>query len=285
MPSRSFITFVDTATTGVRQTFGKAGGMWTSDVMVQPGLRFYLPIFQSISHVSTRQAQHTFSLEVKTSDDVFAHLSISVQWRIEPKNVGTAFFSLSDPLDQIRSYVDNVVRSRAPGSTLDELFADQDGLSSAVAEVLKDKMVGHGYTIVDTLITDIEPDSKVKAAMNEINATARLKQAAQNEADAHYVKAVREAEADAERKRLQGKGMSDQRTAIMDGYKDGIKDISHSLGLSPMDILTFVQSIQHMDMMENVGKSDNTKVLFVDKDKHQSSLRDQVIVAQETLIE
>lgn len=282
---RSFLTFVETASTGIRQTFGKAGGLWTSEAVVEPGIRLYLPIFQSISHVSTRQAENTFTLEVKTADDVFAKLSISIQWKIEPENVEKAFFSLTNPLDQIRSYVDNVVRARAPRSTLDELFTDQDGLSSAVAEVLKDKMEGHGYTIVATLITDIEPDKKVKVAMNEINATARLKQAAKNEADAHYIKAVREAEADAERKRLQGQGISDQRTAILDGYKDGIKDISTSLGLSPEAILTFVQSVQHMDMVENIGKTSNTKVLFVDKDKHQRSLRDEVIAAQETLVE
>jgi len=123
----------------------------------------------------------------------------------------------------------------------------------------------------------------------KINATARLKEAAKNEADAFYIKAVREAEADAERKRLQGQGISDQRTAILDGYKDGIKDISSALGLSAMDILTFVQSVQHMDMVENVGKSNNVKVLFIDKDKHQRSLaktlRDEVMVANEAIVE
>lgn len=289
LASRSFFTFVDTASVGVRQSFGKAGGIFTSQVTVDPGFRIYMPILQSISHVSTRQAENTFSVEVKTKDNVFAQLAISVQWRIEPSNVERAFFSLTHPLDQIRSYVENVVRAQAPSTTLDELFADQDALAAKVAEVLEKKMDTHGYTIVDTLITDIEPEAKVKNAMNEINATARLKEAAQNEADAFYIKAVREAEADAERKRLQGQGISDQRTAILDGYKDGIKDISSSLGISAMDILTFVQSVQHMDMVENVGKSDNVKVLFIDKDKHQRSLakdlRDEVMVANEAIVE
>jgi len=287
--SRSFFTFVDTASVGVRQSFGKAGGIFTPGVTTDPGFRIYMPILQTISHVSTRQAENTFSVEVKTKDNVFARLAISVQWRIEPSNVERAFFSLTKPLDQIRSYVENVVRSQAPTTTLDELFEDQDALAAKVAEVLEKKMDAHGYTIVDTLITDIEPETKVKNAMNEINATARLKEAAKNEADAFYIKAVREAEADAERKRLQGKGISDQRTAILDGYKDGIKDISSSLGLSAMDILTFVQSVQHMDMVENVGKSDNVKVLFIDKDKHQRSLaktlRDEVMVANEAIVE
>lgn len=286
---RSFFTFVDTASVGVRQSFGKAGGILTSKVTVDPGLRIYVPLLQSISHVSTRQAENTFSVEVKTKDNVFASLAISVQWRIDPSNVERAFFSLTHPLDQIRSYVENVVRSQAPTISLDDLFADQDALAAKVAEVLEKKMDAHGYTIVDTLITDIEPEANVKNAMNQINATARLKEAAQNEADAFYVKAVREAEADAERKRLQGQGISDQRTAILDGYKDGIKDISASLGLSSLDILNFVQSIQHMDMMENVGKSDNVKVLFIDKDNHQRSfakdIRDQMMVANEALVE
>lgn len=287
--SRSFFTFVDTASVGVRQSFGKAGGIFTSQASVDPGFRIYFPVIQKISHVSTRQSENTFSVEVKTKDNVFSRLAISVQWRIEPSNVERAFFSLTHPLDQIRSYVENVVRSQAPTISLDDLFADQDALAAKVAEVLEKKMDAHGYTIVDTLITDIEPETKVKTAMNEINATARLKEAAQNEADALYIKAVREAEADAERKRLQGKGISDQRTAILDGYKDGIRDISASLGLSSLDILTFVQSVQHMDMVENVGKSQNAKVIFIDKDKHLHSpakdLRDEMIVANEAIVE
>jgi len=96
--SRSFFTFVDTASVGVRQSFGKAGGIFTPGVTTDPGFRIYLPIFQTISHVSTRQAENTFSVEVKTKDNVFARLAISVQWRIEPSNVERAFFSLTKPL-------------------------------------------------------------------------------------------------------------------------------------------------------------------------------------------
>ena len=42
-------------------------------------------------------------------------------------------------------------------------------------------MSGFGYEIVHTLIVDIEPDPKVKAAMNEINAGEYLANKPQSE--------------------------------------------------------------------------------------------------------
>ena len=36
-------------------------------------------------------------------------------------------------------------------------------------------MTSFGFMIIQTLVTDIEPDMKVRAAMNEINAAQRLR--------------------------------------------------------------------------------------------------------------
>ena len=42
-------------------------------------------------------------------------------------------------------------------------------------------MVNYGYDIIKALVTDIDPDSQVKEAMNRINAAEREKVAAQYE--------------------------------------------------------------------------------------------------------
>jgi len=43
---------------------------------------------------------------------------------------------------------------------------------------LRNEMTEYGYSILDALVVDIDPDRKVKNSMNEINAAKRLRQAA-----------------------------------------------------------------------------------------------------------
>lgn len=267
---RNFFTFIENSQTGIKQTFGKATGLLTNNAVLGPGFHLYVPGIQCITKVSNRLRQTEFEIEIKTHDNVFARLKVSVQWSIETHNIHKAFFSLDLPIEQIRSYVENVLRSRATKSTLDELFSVQYEIAENVKHILSDVMNKHGYTISDTLITDINPSGGVKNSMNEINRTERLKIASQNEADAYYIRSVREAEADAERKRLQGEGISQQRQTIMKGYHDNIDKIYRDLGLSSQELLGFMERMQRWDTYSELAKSNNTKVLIIPEENQKT---------------
>lgn len=251
------IIFIRTATTGVRETFGRFSQT------VKPGLNFYVPFAQKITPISNRLRQDTFNFEVKTKDDVFARLDIAVQYRIKDDDTEKAFYSLEDPVAQIDAYIENVVRAKVPNMELDALFSSQDDICNNVANLLSDKMLQYGYTIENTLVTGIEPAHDVKEAMNAINANKRMKAAAKEEADANYIKKVRDAEADKDRKRLQGEGISEQRLAILKGYEQGVDDMAKKLGLTPTDIVDFVMKTQHLDTLEAIGRSNNAKTIFI----------------------
>lgn len=75
-----------------------------------------------------------------------------------------------------------------------------------------------GLAIIQTLLTDIEPAAKVKAAMNEINAATRLRSAAAQKAEADKIQVVKAAEADAEAKFLAGQGIARQRQVFLQHY-------------------------------------------------------------------
>jgi regulator of protease activity HflC (stomatin/prohibitin superfamily) len=81
----------------------------------------------------------------------------------------------------------------------------------AWCEQLTVSMETFGLAIIQTLLTDIEPAAKVKAAMNEINAATRLRAAAMQKAEADKIQVVKAAEADAEAKFLAGQGIARQR--------------------------------------------------------------------------
>ena len=48
-------------------------------------------------------------------------------------------------------------------------------------------MEEYGYQILQALVTDMDPDRRVKEAMNEINASKRLREAATNKAEADKI--------------------------------------------------------------------------------------------------
>jgi regulator of protease activity HflC (stomatin/prohibitin superfamily) len=106
---------------------------------------------------------------------------------------------------------------------LDQAFESKDDIARAVLEQLQTVMKDYGYSIVNTLVTNLSPDAKVKASMNEINAAKRLKEAASHQAEAVKIRLVKAAEADAEARYLSGLGVARQRRAIVSGLISGLQ--------------------------------------------------------------
>ena len=63
-----------------------------------------------------------------------------------------------------------MIRASVPKLNLDDAFEQKNDIARAVEEELEKAMTNYGFEIVQTLIVDIEPDTQVKRAMNEINA-------------------------------------------------------------------------------------------------------------------
>ena len=103
-------------------------------------------------------------------------VGVAVQYRVLVNGAYDAYYRLTDPRNQIQSYVFDVVRSTVPRMDLDEAFVSKDEVGGAVLAQLRDVMKDYGYEINKTLVTDLSPDNRVKASMNEINASRRLKE-------------------------------------------------------------------------------------------------------------
>ena len=169
------------------------------------GLQMKIPLVDRIAgKVSLKIQQLDVIVETKTKDDVFVKLKVSVQYVVIKEKVYEAFYKLEYPHDQITSYVFDVVRAEVPKMKLDDVFVKKDDIAIAVKRELQEAMLDYGYDIIKTLVTDIDPDAQVKAAMNRINASEREKVAAQYEGDAARILIVEKAKAEAESKRLQG---------------------------------------------------------------------------------
>lgn len=247
---------ISTSSSGVIQTFGRFTGI------AKPGLNFKIPIAQVISDVSHRQILSSFKFEAKTKDNVFTTLGISVLHQIKQENTEKAFFAFYDPIEQINSSVQNVIRARVPEMDVRELFVKQSEIAEAVKNSIAIKMESHGFTIIDVLVTEIDPAKAVKDKLNSVQAAKLARDAAEYEGDAEKIKKIKEAEGDKQRKILQGEGISGQRAAIMKGYQDGVGAMAQQFGMKPLDIVNFIKDMQSIDAMESIGKSQGTKTLF-----------------------
>jgi regulator of protease activity HflC (stomatin/prohibitin superfamily) len=231
----------------------------------QPGLNWKWPIIDAIAgRVSLRVNQINLTMETKTKDNVFVTIPISVQNRVRPDKVFDAFYKLSNPVEQIQSYVEQVILGHVPGMTLDEVFASQSGIAAAVKQELDVDMAGFGYEIVNVLVTDIVPDSKVKSAMNDINAAQREQVAANARGEAEKILVVKKAEAEAESKALQGQGIANQRKAIIEGLQSSIEQFQRAIGsASTPEVMQMVLITQYFDTIKSIGESDKTNTLFL----------------------
>jgi regulator of protease activity HflC (stomatin/prohibitin superfamily) len=254
----SFFT-VRTAEVAIITRFGKFLRV------AQPGLNWKSPFFDSLTGiVSLRVNQITLTMETKTKDNVFVTIPISVQNRVRPEKIYDAYYKLSDPVAQIKSYVEQVILGHVPGMTLDEVFASQSSIAAAVKQELDSDMELFGYEIVNVLVTDIIPDQKVKSAMNDINAAQREQVAANARGEAEKILVVKKAEAEAESKALQGQGIANQRKAIIEGLQASIEQFQKVVeGASAQEVMQLVMVTQYFDTLKSIGESDKTNTLFL----------------------
>jgi regulator of protease activity HflC (stomatin/prohibitin superfamily) len=201
-------------------------------------------------------------VETKTKDDVFVKLKVSVQYKILSDNVYDAFYKLDFPQDQITSYVFDVVRAVVPKMRLDDVFEKKDEIANAVKGELNDAMINYGYDIIKALVTDIDPDSEVKTAMNRINAAERQKIAAQYEGDAARILIVEKAKAEAESKRLQGQGIADQRREIARGLEESV-DVLNNVGINSQEASALIVVTQHYDTLQSIGEETNSNLILL----------------------
>lgn len=278
----SFFYTVEQQTIAIVEFFGKFSRI------AGPGLNFKIPFVERVAgRVNMRVQQLDVSVETKTKDNVFVNVIVSVQYFILEKRVYEAFYKLNNAERQITSFVFDVVRAKVPQIILDDVFEKKDDIADAVKNELSNLMDDFGYGIVKALVTDIDPNAKVKDAMNEINAAQRLKVAAYEKGEAEKILKVKSAEAEAESKALQGKGIADQRQAIILGLQESMESFQKAIdGATSADVMNLVLMTQYFDTLKDIGASSHTNSILIPHspgslDDLSAQIRNAIITARE----
>lgn len=230
-----------------------------------PGLHVKIPFIDKvIGRINLRVQQLDVRIDTKTEDNVFVQMVVAVQYYVLPEKVYDAFYKLDDATRQITSFVFDVVRARVPKIKLDDVFEKKDEIADIVKSELAQVMDGFGYGILKALVTDIEPDARVKESMNEINAAQRMRVAATEKGEADRILKVKAAEGDAQSKALQGRGIADQRQAIVAGLRDSVGEFRKSVpGTTAKDVMNLVLMTQYFDMLKEIGASSRTNAILI----------------------
>ena len=237
----------------------------------QAGLQFKIPLIDRIAgRISLKIQQLDVIVETKTKDDVFVHLKISVQFLIQQDHVYNAFYKLQNPHEQITAFIFDTVRAEVPKMILDDVFVKKEEIALAIQRELKEAMLDYGYDIIKALVTDIDPDENVKIAMNRINAADREKTAAQYEGDAQRILIVERAKAEAESKRLQGKGIADQRREIARGLEESV-DVLNRAGINSQEASALIVITQHYDTLQSIGADTNSNLILLPNNPNAAS--------------
>ena len=250
----SAIFIVKQQTEAIIERFGKFKRVCS------PGLHIKIPIIDRIAkRVERRIQQLDLVVETKTKDNVFVSIPVSVQFQVQDS--AASFYSLSNPNQQITSYVFDRVRSSLSQLNLDEAFSSKDTIAQEIEVSLGEQMARYGFKIINSLVTDINPDQRVRESMNSINAAQREREAAIQLAEADKIKLVKQAEADAESKRLQGEGIALQRRAIVQGLVEQYESLRDAgIGDQAQQILLMTQ---YFDTLAEVAKYSKSQTLML----------------------
>src|SRR5579863_5175430 len=234
--------------------------------VARAGLNFKTPIIErKAGRLSLRVQQLNVKVETKTQDNVFVDIVVSVQYHVVEGKEFEAFYKLTNPEQQITAHVFDAVRSQVPTMTLDHVFEKKSDIEEAVSIGLKTKINNYGYDIDGSPVTDIQPDEKVRTAMNEINAASRLREAAEQQGEAVRIKTVKAAEAEKESKKLQGEGIAAERIAIAQGIRDSVAALLsiREGAVSTEEAMRTLILTQYFDTLRAIGGQSRASTVFL----------------------
>lgn len=253
------VFIVKQKTVAVVEIFGRFYGIKEAGLRI----KFPAPIAFVAGRINLKIQEIIDKVEVKTLDNAFLSFPVSVQFRAIPEKAKEAFYELEDPVDQITSYILNLIRSKAASMEMNDLYINKDDINKEVEISLKEELSGYGYEIVRVLVDEPQPSQEVANAFNRVIAARREQEAAQAEADALKIKEIGKAQAEAESLKLKAVAYVNQRKVLAEGIGDAMAELRSGLnGVSDYQILNYFADIDYRDTLRDASKNPGTLIIL-----------------------
>lgn len=244
------------------ETFGKFSKVLT------PGLNWIIPGVQRVvARLDLRVQEIKAEVEVKTSDNVFVSLPVAIMVKVQEDSADDAYYRLSSPKEQVKTWVLNTLRSSTSGMKLSELFEDRARLESEVRDGLAKRMGEYGYSIVGVLVDQPSVSADVQASFNRVVSSQREKEAAEQEAQAKRIRIVGEAQAEAESQKLRAQGLSDARAILSESLASAALK-AKEVGMDESSLLDLLLETNRLEAIKQASENGQLVVMDVRSAPH-----------------
>lgn len=234
------------------------------------------PLATVVGELNLQIQELAVNISAKTSDNSFIEMPVKVQFKVIEKKPKEAFYELDNPEKQIKSYIFNIIRSKASDKTLDDLYKSKNDFEDSIKETLEEKFNHYGYEVVNVLVDEPQPSKEIVKAYNRVLTAKKLKEAMENEAEAEKIKMVKEAEAEAESKKLQGRGIANQRKAIISGFQESIDEMKQIDGINTPDVLSLILLTQYFDTLKDVAQAESNTIMLPSNPSGFTDISEQI---------
>jgi regulator of protease activity HflC (stomatin/prohibitin superfamily) len=252
------------------------------------GLNILIPLFEQIrERVTLRQQNFAVAGNYPSKDKVIVTVATNLIYSVMQNEGGAAgsadqkingstvvaaqesgvkkyVYSLENRAQSITATVENSLRTYIARETHEGILEKKEELAQHISRDLEVQFAEWGMDIKSFQITEVTFPKTISDAMSEVVASAQLRKAAENKGEAAKLLAVKDAEGERERKRLQGEGVALEREAIAHGLKESLTIVKTATGASSTEVMALLTLTQYLDTMKSIGTSDNVKTIFMD---------------------
>ena len=264
MPTMFVVTRQQTVR--IVETFGKFSDVKGAGL----GIKLPWPIQTISAPLSLRVREISEDVTVKSSDNAFLTIPIRVQYRVDEMRARDAWYKLSSPEDQIRSYVLNQIRSTASNTPFDDLFQARNNFESDVADTLHAKMGTFGFIIENVLVDDPQPSMELRQAFDRVIASQRLREAASNEGEAQRIRSVAAATAEGESLKIKAEAYANFRNIVARGNAEALESFCGKTSIPETSALDFFTSINEFEAIRDAASAGG-RIVFVSSGGHHGA--------------
>lgn len=235
--------------------------------IMEAGFNVKIPFLERVANeASLRQQNFSIGGKYPSADKVIVDVTTNLIYAVNPSEEGIKCFTyvLFDPHQSIGAIIENSLRTYIAKETHEGILEKKEELALHIQGDLEKQFSEWGMLIKSFQITNVNFPLTITDAMSEVVASQQLRKAAENKGEAIKIQAIKEAEAEKERKRLQGEGIALEREAIAEGLRKSIETIREATKQNSSEILSVLTLTQYLDTLKNIGSSSNTKVLFLE---------------------
>jgi regulator of protease activity HflC (stomatin/prohibitin superfamily) len=253
--------------------------------MMYAGLNFKIPLLERVANkVSLRQQNFAIDGRYPSADKVIVDIGTNLIYVVDGTEEGIKKYTyvVENRNQSIGAIVENSLRTYVAKETHEGILEKKEELATHIQNDLEKQFAEWGMFIKSFQITNVNFPLTITDAMSEVVASLQLRKAAENKGEAIKIQAIKEAEAEKERKRLQGEGVAQEREAIAKGLEQSIKTLQSVTNQNPKEIMAILSLTQYLDTLKSVGTTNNSKVIFLDTSvSATSNLMKDLIASQE----